>query len=257
LRSRIVCEANSSPHPQETVTWGWQTSCLAVVSTLVIIALIGIAASMLTYALGIVMSPHTLQMLSYQGVAVADAIVVLGFIRFVPLSNAAAIGFRPVSWFVLAAVPAVVISWIALGDAAIAVLHSLFTTTAFSLYQIQSFGSAPVGWRWLIVVLIGAGEIPILEEALFRGILYAGVRESLSQRLERRYSICGAALISSAIFVVMHFSVSSIPMIFVGGIILSLTYELSGSLLPGVAVHCVYNFVMFASGAIYLAPVHL
>jgi len=76
---------------------------------------------------------------------------------------------------------------------------------------------------------------PIVEETFFRGFVYGWMR--------RRLNVPAAAVLSGCFFALVHFQ----PVIFVPlavlGAGLALLYEYSGSLLPGMIVHGLFNLV--------------
>jgi hypothetical protein len=76
---------------------------------------------------------------------------------------------------------------------------------------------------------------PIVEETFFRGFVYGWLRHHLN--------VPAAAVLSGCFFALVHFQ----PVIFVPlavlGAGLALLYEYSGSLLPGIVVHGLFNLV--------------
>ncbi|MGO8685628.1 MAG: lysostaphin resistance A-like protein [Candidatus Dormibacteria bacterium] len=76
---------------------------------------------------------------------------------------------------------------------------------------------------------------PIVEETFFRGFVYGWMR--------RHLNVPAAAILSGCFFALVHFQ----PVIFVPlavlGAGLALLYEYSGSLLPGMIVHGLFNLV--------------
>jgi membrane protease YdiL (CAAX protease family) len=76
---------------------------------------------------------------------------------------------------------------------------------------------------------------PIVEETFFRGFVYGWMR--------RHLNVPAAAVLSGCFFALVHFQ----PVIFlplaVLGVGLALLYEYSGSLLPGMIVHALFNLV--------------
>jgi len=92
--------------------------------------------------------------------------------------------------------------------------------------------------------LMAAGVIvaPIAEEVFFRGFVYAGLRE--------RQRWWKAAIISSAVFALLHMQLTAFPPIFILGMIFSILYQFSGSILPGLIMHVLTNGL--GLGAAYL-----
>lgn len=86
-------------------------------------------------------------------------------------------------------------------------------------------------------ILLIAVIAPISEEICFRGMLYGGLREKLPR--------LAAAVITGFIFGGLHaFSgVTAVPPLMVFGFLLSLLYEKTGSIVPGILLHMLNNTV--------------
>ncbi len=84
------------------------------------------------------------------------------------------------------------------------------------------------------VALLG----PVMEEVLFRGFAFAG--------LKRRFGVWGGACVSSAAFAALHMNWAVFVPVFVLGMILAFLYEHSGSLVPPITLHVLHNVVMVA-----------
>ncbi len=97
---------------------------------------------------------------------------------------------------------------------------------------------APIGFSWFaflgMLLTVGA-LVPIVEEVLFRGILYRWLRE--------RWGVPGAAVVSALCFSVLHGIPWLIPAIAVLGILLAIIYENGGSVWPSVLAHGLYNSI--------------
>ncbi len=100
----------------------------------------------------------------------------------------------------------------------------------------QGFGADP----YLGVISI-ALIAPVVEEIIFRGFIYGGLR--------RRLGVPVALVLSSAVFALAHsFSVGSSilllgPSLFIAGLALALVYERSRSLMPGMVLHASFNLI--------------
>jgi len=97
-----------------------------------------------------------------------------------------------------------------------------------------SGGGLPV-WivaaMWLSAVLVA----PVAEEVFFRGI----VQTLLLNVLRRRWA---ALALASLVFAAVHFpQPQAIPALAVLGVLLGYAYERTGSLLPAIAVHSLFN----------------
>lgn len=85
--------------------------------------------------------------------------------------------------------------------------------------------------QWLIFSgIIGA---PFVEEPLFRGFLFAGFRQ--------KYGWKWAAIISSGIFALGHFSFAALIPTFTLGMIFCILYQQSKSIWPGILMHMTIN----------------
>lgn len=96
-----------------------------------------------------------------------------------------------------------------------------------------------------LVFLIAAAAAPIVEETMFRGLLYTALRA--------RFGIAGGAMLSAAIFAGVHPTLPGgfLP-IWVIGVALALVYERRGSLLPGIILHGIYNgLIMWMGFAVF------
>jgi len=92
--------------------------------------------------------------------------------------------------------------------------------------------------------LMAAGVLvaPVAEEIFFRSFIFGGLRE--------RFPWWKAAVISSAIFAVLHMQLTAFLPIFILGMIFSFLYQRSGSILPGLLMHIFTNAL--GLGAAYL-----
>jgi membrane protease YdiL (CAAX protease family) len=95
---------------------------------------------------------------------------------------------------------------------------------------------------WLLLVG-GIVVAPVVEELVFRGFVFAGLRE--------RYVWWKAGLISAGIFAVIHLQPLAVIQILALGMIFAYLYHRSGSIWPAVIMHVLTNAV--GLGAAYLA----
>lgn len=89
----------------------------------------------------------------------------------------------------------------------------------------------------LLALLLGGVVAPVAEEVFFRGYLYAGVRHV--------WGVAGGALISSAIFAVVHIIPGVLPPIFAIALVLVLIYERTRSIWPCIILHGAVNTLAF------------
>ncbi|KOF08953.1 CAAX protease [Planococcus glaciei] len=75
---------------------------------------------------------------------------------------------------------------------------------------------------------------PIYEEIFYRGFLY--------RFFSSRYGVLSGMLISSLIFTVVHIpTFNTLPVNFVSGLIFSWVYQKTGSILPSILIHGIFN----------------
>jgi len=96
---------------------------------------------------------------------------------------------------------------------------------------------------WLLIA--GVIIAPLAEEIFFRGFIFTGLRERLPW--------WKAALISSAVFAILHLQITAFLPIFLLGMIFSLLYQRSESIFPGLIMHILTNAL--GLGAAYLVTV--
>ncbi len=89
----------------------------------------------------------------------------------------------------------------------------------------------------LIIGIVSAGFIsPVYEEIFYRGFIYRWLRN----RVGMRWAILG----SSLIFTLAHFpTINAMPVNFISGVVFAWTYERTGSVVPGMIVHGVFNTI--------------
>lgn len=112
-----------------------------------------------------------------------------------------------------------------------AALYSLLIVQPEQKDIAEGFGAWPVQ---VLLIVIAA---PIGEEICFRGMLFGGLRRSLSR--------IPAALVAGVIFGGLHAltGISAVPPLIAFGFILSLLYEKTGSIVPGILLHMLNNSV--------------
>lgn len=112
-----------------------------------------------------------------------------------------------------------------------ATVYSLFILEPHQEDIAEGFGALPV--QIMLIAILA----PASEEVCFRGMLYGGLRERLPR--------IAAALLSAAIFGGLHafIGVSAVPPLIAFGFLLSLLYEKTGSIVPGILLHMLNNCV--------------
>jgi membrane protease YdiL (CAAX protease family) len=112
-----------------------------------------------------------------------------------------------------------------------AILYSLLIVEPKQEDIAEGFGALP------LQVFLIAFMAPVSEEICFRGMLYGGLRERLPK--------VAAALLGGVIFGGLHAltGVTAVPPLIAFGFILSLLYEKTGSIVPGILLHMLNNSV--------------
>ena len=92
---------------------------------------------------------------------------------------------------------------------------------------------------YLMYFLLLCVAVPVVEEILFRGFQYAGLRRGLN--------VVPAALIGGLTFAAVHFpgGASQFAYLAATGVALSLVYEHTRSLWPGIVMHVLHNALVF------------
>jgi len=100
-------------------------------------------------------------------------------------------------------------------------------------------------WLWLLDSINGVIAAPIVEETLFRGVLYAALRS--------RCSVVQAAVISAVIFSGAHgYGLIGFLQIAFSGVLYAFTYEYTRSLAPCVLAHSIHNLSVTAYAVPFL-----
>lgn len=126
------------------------------------------------------------------------------------------------------------LKWMAAAVGAYLFFTVLYTALILEPHQkdiAKGFGAVPI--QVLLIVVLA----PISEETCFRGMLFGGLRERLPR--------VAAALIAGTIFGGLHAltGVTAVPPLIVFGFLLSLLYEKTGSIIPGILLHMLNNSV--------------
>ena len=94
-------------------------------------------------------------------------------------------------------------------------------------------------WLWMLHSINGIIAAPIVEEVLYRGVLYAALR--------RRCSVVQAAVISALIFSGAHgYDLTGFYQVAFAGLIYAFAYEYTRSLAPCILAHAIHNLSVAA-----------
>lgn len=148
------------------------------------------------------------------------------------------LGLRGVAWQWLAAVPFV---YALLTFAFVVMFRLLVLLLGPTTHWPQPLTSATVEATQqpvleALVILSGVVLAPLVEELLFRGVLY--------QALRRNMRTGNAAFLSALVFALMHFNPALFVPYMLMGVVFALVYERSGSLLPTILVHACNNGII-------------
>jgi membrane protease YdiL (CAAX protease family) len=98
-------------------------------------------------------------------------------------------------------------------------------------------------WVWLEVLFVAAVVAPLVEETMFRGVLYRHLREA-SSRLRSASSVFVSVLITSFLFAVIHpQGVLAVPALMALALAFALMREWRVTLIPAMVAHSVNNTV--------------
>jgi sodium transport system permease protein len=98
--------------------------------------------------------------------------------------------------------------------------------------ELQAMGKPGASSWWLHLLVFGLMPA-VFEELAFRGFILSGLR--------RRLGPGSAILVSSCLFALYHMNVFQVLPAFLLGLVLALLAVWSGSVLPGMLFHCLYN----------------
>ncbi len=164
------------------------------------------------------------------GVDLALIWVFLGLRRHARLADLGLV--RPRLPWLLAALPAVICAWMSEG-----VLGSIGRALLPASPQNQCISIQSDYRSALLFGLIGVAAVaPVVEEILFRGVVFGWLRG--------RMPVPAAAVVSAALFALAHLGWmewSLILPVFGIGLVLAALYHHSRSLWPGIAVHSIIN----------------
>jgi membrane protease YdiL (CAAX protease family) len=112
-----------------------------------------------------------------------------------------------------------------------------FPATESAMELLQQLDSVPAAIFYFLLICVLA---PVVEECLFRGFIYAGLRSRLGPTL--------AVVGSSAIFGATHLRLAMGGMVAIAcvGMLLSLLYERHRTLWPSIFAHALHNLLAFA-----------
>ncbi len=146
--------------------------------------------------------------------------------------NVRSLGFRSFAGKAVGIGCALLIAIYALGIVYSVILTEVFDVTTESEIVTEA-EEASFPWILTLAIVLIA---PVGEEIFFRGFIFKGFCS--------KYSWKRAAIISSAIFGIIHMQFVAIPLMFVLGYVLAYMYHRSNSLWPSIMMHATWNGVI-------------
>lgn len=94
-----------------------------------------------------------------------------------------------------------------------------------------------INFYTVLIGIISAGVVsPVYEEIFYRGFIHRWLASRIGTGL--------GMLVSSLIFTAAHFpTLNAMPVNFISGVVLAWTYERTGSVIPGMIVHGIFNTI--------------
>ena len=98
---------------------------------------------------------------------------------------------------------------------------------------------------WLMMYVAACVAAPIVEETVFRGVLYRYLRDGASKRFSRGVSIAIAAIFNAVLFAAIHpQGIIAVPLLSTLAIGFSLVREWRGSLVAPMVMHAIHNCIV-------------
>jgi membrane protease YdiL (CAAX protease family) len=108
-------------------------------------------------------------------------------------------------------------------------------------HPITAVVNHPSLWLWAQVVLVASVAAPLVEETMFRGVLYRHLREATG-RLARPLSVAVGALVTSFVFAAIHpQGLLGVPVLMALALAFNLAREWRGTLIPAMVAHGINN----------------
>jgi membrane protease YdiL (CAAX protease family) len=113
-----------------------------------------------------------------------------------------------------------------------------------AVHPIANWLAGASGWQWVQVIVLACVVAPIVEEIMFRGLLYRHLREATDS--PRGWpSVVFSALVTSALFAVLHpQGLPAVPGIVGIALALACMREWRTTLMPSIVAHAVNNGVI-------------
>ncbi|GAB4284572.1 MAG: hypothetical protein Kow0067_06620 [Coriobacteriia bacterium] len=221
--------------PEPLVPVRWSTGSLLLLTVTVVALMLGASALAVTSedVLGVAGDALILVQLGILTVAYASPfLLVWQRARAAGVTLTAALGFRrfEVARSLAEGVGIVIVARL-LNVAYTALLSGLGIEPPSSIDITRLFPDTAAGIA--ATVLLALVIAPLAEEALFRGVIYAGLRD--------RHGELVGLVVSSGVFAAFHFELYVFAPIFVLGLLLGRIVSLRRSLWPAVIAHALFN----------------
>lgn len=165
-------------------------------------------------------------------IQIMDAIVVLGFALVCWQATWPLFKTVPIVWCLSAISTGVITVSIAISFVAIAVM----LTGVDEIMTIQPAFNA--GYGWVFIFLTVVAQPAIIEELAFRGVIFDGLRTTLSDR--------ETVVVTALLFMVIHMSPVAFPHLLIMGLLLGWMRLKSGSIWPCILMHATHNALVIA-----------
>ena len=241
-RGRVASRAF---HP-DLVPWGIGTAFGALALAFAVYIFGDAVLAVVAMALGLYSrDPVIFSIVAYQFLAVGVAVCVAWLVVHRSGATLESLGFRYPGFSIL--VKALLsLAPIFLGVELISAAFSTFLPGFHLQGNVKQ--ELPVGThvnilRAILVLIWASVEAPLVEETLFRGIIFQGVAGFASRRLRPHLSVFLGALVSGIIFGLVHFEVHTLPILAFLGIALAYIFYYSRSLYASMLVHGTVNAI--------------
>lgn len=142
-------------------------------------------------------------------------------------------GFRPVPFTTLLKMVPVTIGMMVLTAIVVAISAQVFGDVPTAQDQVVGDAQSISFQDFIWLFILGAVAAPIVEEFMFRGLLYPLLRN--------RLTVAIAVAMSALLFAFLHFIPPLVPALLVMGVVLAVLVERYESLYPSILVHSLNN----------------
>ncbi|GAC1444590.1 MAG: hypothetical protein NVSMB52_04040 [Chloroflexota bacterium] len=229
-----------------TVPWGITEALGSILMAFGIYLVGGNLLSLVAYGL-YKHSTHVFDYVAYQflamGVITSALVLILRKYRVGP----SILGFHFPGWSALRNA-AVSVMPIFLGVALLQLIFKVLLPgyhiqgNAHQLLPSTHHGHAPI-FEQAALLLFASVEVPLVEETLFRGILFQGMRTFFARWFSYHASVAAAAVASGALFGLVHPEPHSWPILIFIGIALAYVFQYSRSVYASALVHGIINSI--------------